>query len=89
MNNLEIQKEKWNKDKQKGKKKYILIHGVLKLIVISIFFATFNIFVYDTSLLNSNRDIIVTFSLYAIVYSLIGILYGNRMWNINSKKFDL
>lgn len=88
MSSIDRQKEKWDVIKSKGKKSYILTYGVLPSIVFSLFLATFRIFFINKTVLHSTYDIILAYIIHLVSWSLIGILFGNKSWYNNVKKFE-
>lgn len=88
MKDIDRQKEIWMARKSKGKKKFILTYGVLTYSIISIVFATFHMFVFNRTLLNTKQDIVITYASYLILWSLMGVFIGNLSWNNNISKFE-
>ena len=88
MRNIDRQKQLWDKYKSQGKMKFILTYGVLTYSVMSIGLATFYMFVFNRALLNTNHDIVVTYLISLITWSLTGLLIGNLSWKNNIKKFE-
>jgi len=87
LGDIETHKIKWEKQKNNGKTKFILCNGIFMMVIISILGATFHIFVFNRTLLNNIKDIVLIYLMYIIVYGLLGIALGNKLWNINIKKF--
>ncbi|MBU3072659.1 hypothetical protein [Clostridium estertheticum] len=84
MNNIEKEKEIWSKQKTMGKKKFVLIYGVLIFGGISslVYFILTKLFISNLS------NIIVNIITYTIIMILIGVFLSNKIWNANVKKFE-
>lgn len=84
---IDKQKERWNRLKSKGKKRYVL-KFLFFYVVFALILTTLNMFVL-------NRPVIIyipyVFSIYImsiVIFSLLGIWVGKRAWNANIKKFE-
>jgi len=88
LNNIDRKKEKWKKQKSMGKKKFILIYGVLLWGGWSIVYSILTIF-FNPNPRNYNiTGILSRVILYAIIWGLNGIIAGYIQWNAKIKKFD-
>ena len=88
MNNINSEKEKWNKQKSMGKKKFILVYGVLLWVCGSILYGILTIF-FNPNPINYNiLGVIFRFITYAIIFGLCGIVYGVILWTQKVRKFD-
>ncbi|MBC8062749.1 MAG: hypothetical protein H7Y18_19125 [Clostridiaceae bacterium] len=85
MNNIE--KEKWDKQKTMGKKKFKLVYGVWG-VCISIIYGILTIFFNPNSINYNILGILFRFIIFAIIFGLSGILMGVMDWNAKAKKFD-
>ena len=89
MNNADRAKEKWNKQKSMGKKKFILIYGVLLWgVCISVIYSTLTIFFSINPISYNIYGIFYRFLAYAIIFGINGVLFSLGLWHINVKKFD-
>jgi uncharacterized phage infection (PIP) family protein YhgE len=87
LNNIDNEREKWKKQKLMGKRKLILIHGVL-LCCGSIVYSVLIIFFNPNP---RNYDVTGIFSRFifnSIIFGLCGILGGYINWNSKVRKFD-
>ena len=84
-----INKEKWNKQKLMEKKKFVLIYGVLQWGMITFIISSkLNVF-FDSSLINHNStNMFFRIIIGAIIFGLVGILFGSALWNSRIRKFD-
>ena len=90
LKDINIQKEKWNKQKSKGKLKFILIYGVLLWgVCISIVYSIVTIFLITNYTSYSILGIVFRFIAYVVIWGLCGILFAIGLWNSKVKKFDI
>ncbi|KPU44797.1 hypothetical protein OXPF_18830 [Oxobacter pfennigii] len=89
MNNTDREKKKCNNQKLIGKKRFILIYGVLLWGVYgSLIFGILTIF-FNPNPKNYNiASIVARFVSYAIIFGLGGIVVSMVQWNFKSKKYD-
>lgn len=89
MSNIDRAKERWNKEKSMGKKRFILVYGVLLWgVCISIIYGTLTIF-FNPNPINYNiLGIFLRFIAYSIIFGLCGTLFSMGLWHINLKKFN-
>jgi len=89
LSNIARAKERWNKQKSMGKKRFILVYGVLLWgVCISIIYGTITIF-FNPNPINYNiLGILFRYIAYSIIFGLGGILFSIGLWHINLNKFD-
>lgn len=80
------QKERWNKIKSKGKKRYVL-NIIILYAVSSSLLSTTQLFILNKST-PSNRSIVIDYLMNLVVWSLLGLWIGIRTWVANIKKFE-
>jgi hypothetical protein len=89
LKDINTQKEKWNKQKSKGKLMFILTYGVLLWgVIISTTYSIVTIFLISNYTSYSILGIVFRFIAYALIWGFCGILFTNGLWNSNIKKFD-
>ena len=84
---IDNEREKWKKQKLIGKRKFILIHGVL-LCGGSIVYSILTIFFNPNPRNYDITAILSRFIFNAIIFGLCGILGGYINWNSKVRKFD-
>lgn len=85
LNEMNSDKEKWQKQKSLGKKKYILINGALLWISGSIVYSILTIFFNPNPRDYNITGIFARFISYAIIFGLCGIVTASRLWNAKIK----
>ncbi|MFJ7726115.1 hypothetical protein ACIQXV_08100 [Neobacillus sp. NPDC097160] len=85
--NEDKQKERWTRIKSKGKKRYVL-SILLIYLIFSLLLATLQVFVLNRVLLTYIPYAILSYLMFIICFSLLGVWLGNRTWNANTKKFE-
>jgi NhaP-type Na+/H+ and K+/H+ antiporter len=86
LNNFEKQKEKWEKIKSKGKRRYILqIVGICE--ITGLFCGTI-IQLVDKHPAPDILSMLIVVVFYLICWGLAGIFIGSSGWNKQSQKFD-
>ena len=86
MINFEKQKIRWEKQKAKGKTKYVLFHVIL-WVIYSAVLATLNILIFNRAYLSNINELIMTYIISMIFFGLAGVIIGNMSWRANVKKF--
>ena len=86
MNSFEKQKIRWEKQKAKGKTKYVLFY-VFLWVIYAVVLATMSILTFHRAYLNHINEIITTYIFYIIFLGLAGIVNGNISWWANVKKY--
>ncbi|MGJ7913830.1 hypothetical protein [Neobacillus sp. LXY-1] len=86
MSKITKQKERWNRIKSKGKKRYVL-NTLLMYVVFSLILPTFQVFVVN-KIIFPIQWIVTIYLIYLVGWSLLGLWVGNRTWNANTKKFE-
>lgn len=89
LNNTDREKKKWNSQKLIGKKRFVLIYGVLLWGVCgSLIYGILTIFFNPNSRNYNISGIVARFVSYAIIFGLVGIVVSMAQWNFKSKKYD-
>lgn len=86
MTNFEKRKIRWEKQKAKGKTRYVLFH-VLLWMVYAVVLATMNILTFDRAYLNYINKIVITYVIFMIILGLAGVVVGSVSWRANVKKY--
>ncbi|SFA85175.1 hypothetical protein SAMN04488577_2124 [Bacillus sp. cl95] len=86
MSKVDKQKERWNRIKSKGKKRYVL-NILLLYVVFSLLLATVQVFVLNRILLSYIPYVISSYIMSIIIFSLLGVWIGNKTWKANTNKF--
>lgn len=88
LKNINKEKEKWNKQKNSGRKKFILIHGVLfGGVLYAVLYSIFTMFLHPKAPDYTTTQIITRFIAYAMMGGLAGVVIGSLQWNAKVKKF--
>lgn len=87
MNKIDKQKERWNRIKSQGKKRYVL-KILFFYVVLGLILTTVNVFVLNRPGLIYIPYVISLYILSIIMYGPIGIWLGNRTWNANIKRLE-
>lgn len=89
MSDVDKEQEKWNNQKRMGKKKFILIYGVLLWgICGSLMYSILTIFFNPILEKYSFTQILIRFITYAVIFGLVGIVASVVQWNLKTKKFN-
>ena len=86
MSKIDKQKERWNRIKSKGKKRYLL-NFLLIYMAISLLFPTLTVFGHN-KVTYSLEEILKLYLMYLISWSLMGVLFGNITWKNNNNKYE-
>lgn len=86
MRNIDKQKEKWNRIRSKGKKRYVL-NIVFFYACAWLLLATFNVFVFNRIILTYIPYVIFEYLMAIISSILLGLWFGHKTWNVNENKF--
>lgn len=81
-------RESWMKQKKLGRRKYVLIYGVGVCLFFSILYSVLTIFFNPNPSSYTLEGIIARFIVFAIIFGLAGVVYGNYNWNYKSKYFE-
>lgn len=87
MANFEKRKTRWEKQKVKGKTKYVL-SNVLLWVVYSVVLSSINILIFDRPYIDHINEIISSYIIFIVCLGLTGIVIGNISWWANVKKFN-
>lgn len=84
MSNFDLQKEKWEKRRLKGKKRHIIQFFLISEMC-ALVFATLNVLINKTNTLSDN---IIGYCLFIIIWGVLGIWIANSTWKRSSEYFD-
>lgn len=87
MSRFDKKKEKWNRIKSKGKKRYVL-KSLFYYEVFILFGSTLYIFVFDRKTFTNIPEDIFTYLIIIIFYMPVGVWVGNNSWNAKKRRFD-
>jgi hypothetical protein len=80
-------KEKWNRIKSKGKKRYVL-KSLFYYEVFILLGSTVYMFVFDKKTFNNIPEDIFTYLIIIIFYMPVEVWVGNNSWNAKKRKFE-
>lgn len=84
----EIQMNKWEKVREKGKKHYIIFNGVIGWgIPTGVLFTIINALINDKSI-GLNDEFVILFVTSMIMFPIGGILFGLWNWNSFEKNYQ-
>lgn len=86
MANFEKQKIKWEKQRTKGKTKYVLFHVIL-WVIYSAILVTVNTLIFNRPYFSHLNELIMSYVIGIIIFGLTGVFIGNMSWRANIKKF--
>ena len=89
MRHIDKQKENWNKQKDIGKTRFVILYGILLWgLSGSLVYGTLTIFLRANPLNYTLVGIVVRFLIYAIICGLAGVIVTIRQWDTKVKRFD-
>lgn len=74
--------EKWAKIRQKGKKRFVWVHGVLLLGI-----STATLFAIITEFAHPSGEFIVRFLIALCFFPISGYFWGHYMWKEGEKRY--
>ena len=78
---------KWEKEKVKGKKKYILDYG-FAFFLIGILMAVFHVMVVNKTVQHSILSMGYIFLIYVAICWLLGVMFGLKWWRANTRRYN-
>jgi K+-sensing histidine kinase KdpD len=83
---IDKQRDRWNRIKSKGKKRYVL-NILLIYVVFAFLFPTVQVFVLNKVKFPAH-EIIIIYLMSLVVWSLLGLWIGIRTWKTNTRNFE-
>jgi drug/metabolite transporter (DMT)-like permease len=86
LTNYEKRKEKWNKQRLRGKTKFVLFYVIVYILFFAIL-STLQVLFFHRSAFSDIKEFIFSYVIFLLFFVFAGIVVGNIAWKANLKRF--